>query len=436
MKKMLILLALLPAMLMAQRPNVMDELKADPKKSYGNDYPYLFQPEQLTAAPEGYKPFYISHYGRHGSRYYWSDKLYQELDTLMKQAGKLHLLTAEGEAFRKRFNDALPELNARWGELSEAGWQQHQNIAAAMANNFPEIFQKGKHVTAVSSLQGRCVISMASFCLELKQHCPWIEIRQESSRTTLDAVVPDDRQNPNRKDFPTLRPRYEQSAIKVAQDESLNQRILNRMFKSAEGLSLSPQQIVDDLKNMYTSLVSIGHEGMMGSIVTDEDMLSQWEVSNLGSYSWVFGPQLRTIPILNDILSKAEAAINGTNEDVANLRFGHDSYLGPLTVLMGINGSDKDPEDPREVKYIYQNFETCKAGNIQLVFYRNAQNDVLVKCVLNGREASLPVPTTQFPYYRWTDFQGDMGTGPCPLFLPHLFSQPFYHMFPYASQTN
>lgn len=81
--------------------------------------------------------------------------------------------------------------------------------------------------------------------------------------------------------------------------------------------------------------------------------MKKWEVSNLGSYSWVFGPQLRTIPILNDILTKAEGAINGTNPEVANLRFGHDSYLGPLTVLMGINGADKDPEDPREVKYIY-----------------------------------------------------------------------------------
>lgn len=82
------------------------------------------------------------------------------------------------------------------------------------------------------------------------------------------------------------------------------------------------------------------------------------------------------------------------------------SYLGPLTVLMGINGADKDPEDPREVKYIYQNFETCKAGNIQLVFYRNdTTKDVLVKCVLNGSEVTLPLPGDLFPYYRWTDFK-------------------------------
>lgn len=404
MKRVIILLTFVPTLLFAQRPNVMEEIKADPKKSYGNDYPYLFQKEPLTAAPEGYQPFYISHYGRHGSRYYWSDMLYNDLDSILNQAQQLNLLTAEGQAFRARFKTALPELNTRWGELSEIGWQQHQQIAADMYGNFPEVFQDGKHVMAVSSLQGRCVISMASFCTELKQHCPGVEIRQESSRSTLDAVVPDDRQNPNRKDFPTLHPRYEKSSQKVEIDATFNQRILSRIFTSIEGLNRKPEQIVAELTNLYTSLPSIGHEGMMGTILTDEDMVSQWEVSNLGSYSWVFGPQLHTIPILQDILTKAEGAINGTNTDVANLRFGHDSYLGPLTVLMGINGADQDPEDPRKVKYIYQNFETCKAGNIQLVFFRNATHDVLVKCILNGSEATLPVPTTQFPYYRWSDF--------------------------------
>lgn len=405
MKKLWILLALLPATLWAQRPNVMDELKADPRKAYGNDYPYLYQRQTLTPAPAGYQPFYISHYGRHGSRYYWSDQLYNDLDTLLTEAHAKQLLTPEGEAFRQRFNAVLPELKARWGELSEAGWQQQQRIATEIYENFPQVFTAGRHVSAVSSLQGRCVITMASFCEQLKQQAPGVEIRQESSRTTLDAVVPDDRQNPNRKEYPRLTPKFQQSPIKITPDASVNAGILSRTLKSTEGLSRTPDQIVGDLKNLYSSLISIGHEGMMGNIVTDDDMLALWESSNLGSYTWVFSPQLMTTPILLDILTKAEGAVNGTNPEAANFRFGHDSYLGPLTVLMGINGADQDPEDPRQVKYIYQNFETCKSGNIQLVFYRNSAQDVLVKCVLNGEEVTLPLPTDRFPYYRWSDFQ-------------------------------
>ena len=405
MKKLWILLALLPATLWAQRPNVMDELKADPRMAYGNDYPYLYQRHELTPAPAGYQPFYISHYGRHGSRYYWSNQLYNDLDTMLSEAHAKQLLTPEGEAFRQRFNAVLPELKARWGELSEAGWQQQQRIATEMYENFPQVFTAGRHVSAVSSLQGRCVITMASFCEQLKQQAPGVEIRQESSRTTLDAVVPDDRQNPNRKEFPRLRPKYEQSPIKITPDAAIHAGILSRTLKSTEGLSRTPDQIVGDLKNLYTSLISIGHEGMMGNLVTDDDMLALWESSNLGSYTWVFSPQLMTTPILQDILTKAEGAVNGTHPEAANLRFGHDSYLGPLTVLMGINGANQDPEDPRQVKYIYQNFETCKSGNIQLIFYRNSAQDVLVKCVLNGEEVTLPLPNDRFPYYRWSDFQ-------------------------------
>ena len=76
-------------------------------------------------------------------------------------------------------------------------------------------------------------------------------------------------------------------------------------------------------------------------------------------------------------------------------------------MLLGINGADRDPEDPYEVKNCYQNWQTGKAGNIQLVFYRGKKKgqDILVKCLLNGCEASLPVPTDNFPYYKWEDFK-------------------------------
>ena len=146
----------------------------------------------------------------------------------------------------------------------------------------------------------------------------------------------------------------------------------------------------------------------MGNIITDEEIAKQWEGSNLGSYSWVFGPQYEMIPILEDIIRKADAVIQGSSDHIADLRFGHDTCLGPLTVLMGINGADRDPEDPYQVKDCYQNWETCKASNMQLVFYRGkgnkgGANDILVKCLLNEEEATLPVSTDSFPYYRWSD---------------------------------
>ena len=59
----------------AQRANPLDLVKAEPRRAYGTDFPYSFDVPALTKTPKGYKPFYISHYSRHGSRYYWNERL-------------------------------------------------------------------------------------------------------------------------------------------------------------------------------------------------------------------------------------------------------------------------------------------------------------------------------------------------------------------------
>ena len=128
-----------------QQNAVFEQLNANPKKAYGNDCPYPFESHQLTKTPAGYTPFYISHYARHGSRYYWTDNLYKELDTLLTTAHNNHQLTEEGEKFYKNFMAAKDELSTGVSELTQLGWEQHQKIARQMYNNFPEVFKKGVH---------------------------------------------------------------------------------------------------------------------------------------------------------------------------------------------------------------------------------------------------------------------------------------------------
>ncbi len=410
MKKALIFCAcMLVGMTMwAQGSTALEQLKTDPRKAYGTDYPYKFTDDvRLTNAPRGYKPFYISHYGRHGSRYYWNSELYKELDSLLTMAHQRQQLTAEGEAFYRRFEAVKDELSMGVSELSDLGWEQHQHIARTMYNSFPEVFRNGGNVLAISSLVGRCVLSMSGFCQELVQCNPKIEIREQSSRSTLDGVVPGDRQNPARRKFPKPKPRYEKNRDQFKGHDTLRDIIISRTFTSTDGLPYKLHHIGSSLINLYTSLPNIGHEGMMGNLVTDEEVAAQWEGSNLGSYSWLFPDQYAMTPILEDILRKADAVLDGSSDRIADLRFGHDNCLGPLTILMGINGADLDPEDPYEVKNCYQNWQTCKASNLQLIFYRSKKtgSDILVKCLMNGMEARLPVATDNYPYYRWADFR-------------------------------
>ena len=409
MKKYLITLLMLALVVTtwAQNVAVLEQLQADPRKAYGTDYPYTLSTAKLTKAPKGYKPFYISHYGRHGSRYYWNPYLYRELDTLLTAAHNRQLLTAEGEAFYQRFKAAKDELATGVSELSQLGWEQHQRIARTMYNNFPEVYKRGGNVLAISSLTGRCVLSMSAFCQELVQCNPQIEIREQSSRFTLDGVVPGDKENPVKHKFPKPKPRFEKNRDQFKQADTLRETMVNRVFVSTEGLPGKRHHTGSNLINLYTSLPNIGHEGMMGNIVTDEEIMRQWEGSNLGTYSWLFPNQYEMAPILRDIIKKADDVISGNSDRISDLRFGHDTCIGPLTILMGINGADLDPEDPYEVKNCYQNWQTCKACNIQLIFYRSKKSadDILVKCLLNGTEATLPLPAQQAPYYKWSDFR-------------------------------
>lgn len=404
---MLLLLGIFTGMVWAQQMDALSQLKADPRKAYGTDFPYRFEAPRLTKAPRGYKPFYVSHYARHGSRYNWSDKLYKDLDTLLMVAHEKQLLTPEGEAFYQRFMAVKDELMTGVGELTQLGWEQHQGIARRMYNQYTDVFKKGGNVLAVSSLVGRCVLSMSAFCQELVQCNPKIEIREQSSRFTLDAVVPTDAQNPHKHHYPKATPRYEKNRSQFKSNNPLVGKVMARTFSSMEGLPGNQFKNAFVLIDFYKTLPSINYDGMMGSLITDEEIADLWEGANLGSYSWVFSSKYEVIPILQDIIQKADDVLTGASDHIADLRFGHDSYIGPLTVLMGINGADLDPENPYEVKNCYQNWETCKACNIQLVFYRgkNGKEDILVKCLLNEAEAALPVPTTQAPYYKWSDFR-------------------------------
>ena len=99
MRKKLFLIGLLLfsfLLVRGQRADVREEVYANPMRSYGNDFPYPTETYRQTPSPKGYKPFYISHYGRHGSRYYWESSLYKRIDSLLTDAHAKGILTEAG----------------------------------------------------------------------------------------------------------------------------------------------------------------------------------------------------------------------------------------------------------------------------------------------------------------------------------------------------
>ena len=59
--------------------NVYDEIRSNPLVSASNYMAYPGPAQQmLTPAPKGMTPFYVSHYGRHGSRYHNKPSTYND----------------------------------------------------------------------------------------------------------------------------------------------------------------------------------------------------------------------------------------------------------------------------------------------------------------------------------------------------------------------
>ena len=64
------------------------EVIADLNRTGGVYYAYPVTESDNTPVPNGYEPVYISHYGRHGSRYLISDRDYASVADVLHNADK------------------------------------------------------------------------------------------------------------------------------------------------------------------------------------------------------------------------------------------------------------------------------------------------------------------------------------------------------------
>ena len=76
MKRNIIVLASLLFTLCICAQQARKDFEKDKNLSAGNYVAYPGPQKVLTPAPKGYRPFYISHYGRHGSRYLIGTRAY------------------------------------------------------------------------------------------------------------------------------------------------------------------------------------------------------------------------------------------------------------------------------------------------------------------------------------------------------------------------
>ena len=184
MRKLVLLLAL--AATLAVAAGVRDDFKQDIRRSANNYYAY---PDgdlpALTPAPAGYEPFFLNHYGRHGSRWLIGKKLYNFPVEQLEIGERNGKLTARGKEVLAILRELRESARGRDGELSDIGAEQHQGIARRMMANFPQVFAGDAPVRARSTVVIRCLLSMQNEVDVLKSLNPQLRITTDASEAEI-----------------------------------------------------------------------------------------------------------------------------------------------------------------------------------------------------------------------------------------------------------
>lgn len=404
----LVVLCTLALNAVAQDFDVLQDLQAHPEWLAGTDYLCPTGPVTLSPAPKGYKPFYISHYGRHGARYAWQSDLYERLNDVFGSAAEADNLTPLGASFKQRFDSLYPSVRYRVGDLSRKGWQQQQELAARMYADFPQVFRKGAEVRSWTSTSTRCIMTMSAFCLGLKAQDPKLDIFENFGVSFLPAILPLDRNNPFRNDTYRRTPLSFSETWEQYIERTVDYRaILARLFKDSDKAIPADGQwsFVSYLYFFAAGMSSLDTDLDFTDIFTPEERIALWKIDDFQFYANAWPTHLGYQPIVEDIISKADERITSGRQG-ADLRFGHDYTFLPLLMTLGVNGFDHDVTNPDEIPFWCQLHEVPMGANLHFVFYRSARSPrVLFKVLLNGREARLPLETDSWPYYDWVAFR-------------------------------
>ena len=381
-------------------------LAANPDRLFG--YNDVIRPEEFEApskAPKGYEPFYIAHYGRHGSRFAWSKKTYTVVDEVLKEAKEQENLTEFGLTLQAAYEPFAALCLPQTGDLTRKGWNQHKAIAKHMYKSYPKLFKKNPSIFAASSNSHRAMMSMQAFCLSLKECDPKLDVYAQMSSIYFDDCIPESGSNPNKLGPQDRIPRIHAGEIDEYTDNLVDtDAILKRIFKDIDKLGDKKGDFLYELYLAYIGQNSLDFKANLPELITYDELLGLYKSDCVYFYHET-RHGLEYANIIKRLIVSADEALASDRPSV-KLRFGHDYVLDQYLSLAGVNNFGKEIPSI-DYAYVYYPAREIPMGcNVQFVFYKSKKcPDVLVKVVLNGKEGTLPVEPVQGVYYKWEDYK-------------------------------
>ena len=424
-KKIFLLLAsislgLCSVALYAQQSDPFEPIREDYNRSGTVFYMYDHNVPPCAKPPRGFKPFYISHYGRHGARNHSSSSDFDLVLKLLETAGERGILTPRGQELLERYRHIYPLLQNRGGDLCDRGFEQQYKIAHNMYKANRRVFRGHARIDAVSTIVPRCILTMSAFTDQLMRENSGLRVEKQASNATMGYLNPFSLNNPDvqytdegynnkyaywQKDFHHL-------CDSLLHPESVFEPLLTDLS------ILDEIQDAEHLERaLFATTAGLQCNGQIGDSLweffPEDEICRLYECHNFRFYvskgadtlyqkgrQWAF--VWRT---LQDVIDKADADL-ASGEYAARLRFGHDITVMSLLVLLDADGYNIPARGIADVKNVFRSYEFPMSLNTQFIFYRNRRGEILVRLLYNERDLALPVKDCGTPYfYRWEDFR-------------------------------
>lgn len=448
MKKRVTLALLLPLVALGIRADVIPASEINENnidKFGGSMYQYVDPHTKLTPAPKGFKVFYLSHYGRHGSRYLLETPQYERPYQILQDAADKGVLTDFGKTVLERTRLMKEDADGRLGDLTTKGMEQHKGITHRMIENYPVLFGKNANIVAKATTSHRVIVSMLSGVSEIIRMRPGIKISYDASNHDVPYLNTEDNAVSR---FKNSSEKAAGQAKFYAENPVHPERLMCALFTdttfitryeykvqpramfgqfAAQAPSTPPTiQIRDMSETLYTGLYDLAanmqsHD--IGFDLNDVFTYDEWYLSfTHNNYYWysvsAFSPLTgNVVPygrcnLLENFLDCADEAIAG-NGVTANLRYGHDTTLFPFLCLLEVNNCGWAVDDFSRIAEKWVAYDIVHMGsNIQMVFFKDKKGKVLVKFLLNEEEATIPIPCykdakgKEHPYfYDWNEVE-------------------------------
>lgn len=409
-----VIISVLVSVSVQAQTEIAEELKADINRAAGMFYtrPVGKMPKD-TPPPAGKKPFYINHYGCPGAYYLDKSEYYTETYDIFAKADSLGKLTKLGQDVFRRISLLCDNAKDRYGELTAKGAQQTRGLVKQMVERFPDMFTPNGYYSVRSIVENRCILTMQESLLQLSSMQQPLVARSKTSQQEKSFMNPEDKQLTDQRLDSLTKVRYERFRLLNSDDG----RLMGSLFND-QNYVITNIDVTELSKRLFILAGDIQHANVPGlvtlyDIFTPQEIHRQWRNQNAWHYINYGGCTLNggyqaylQRALLRNMMHMGDSMMSRYSP-LMHLRYTHATVVMSLACLMDLDGYGLHTDNLDSLEYYgWANYRIAPlGGSIEMIHYRSERGDpdVLVKVLLNGHEARLPIESDCAPYYHWND---------------------------------